>query len=52
MGKALSTLEQNLIIKGMTEEGYSLSQIARVVRLSHATICNRKKRMKEEGELS
>ena len=36
MGKALSTLEQNLIIK----------------RLSQQTICNRKKKMKEAGELS
>lgn len=52
MGKALSTLEQNLIIKGMTEEGYSLSQIAKVVRLSQPSICNRKKKMKEAGELA
>jgi len=52
MGRALSTAEQNLVIKGMTEEHYSLSQIASVVRLSQPTICNRKKRMKEEGELS
>lgn len=52
MGKALSTLEQNLIIKGMTEENYTLSQIQSVVRLSQQTICNRKKKMKEAGELS
>lgn len=45
MGKALSTLEQNLIIKGMTEEGYTLSQISAVVRLSQQTICNRKKKI-------
>lgn len=51
-GKALSTLEQNLIIKGMTEEDYSLSQIASVVRLSQPTICNRKKKLREAGELA
>lgn len=49
MGKALSTLEQNLIIKGMTEEGYTLSQISVVVRLSQQTICNRKKKIDWTG---
>ena len=49
MGRALSTLEQNLIIKGMTEEGYTLSQISVVVRLSQQTICNRKKKIDWTG---
>ncbi len=50
-GKALSTLEQNLIIKGMKEEGYSLAMISSVVRLSQPTISNRIKKMRINGEM-
>lgn len=50
-GKALSTLEQNLIIKGMKEEGYSLAMISSVVRLSQPTISNRIKKMRMNGEM-
>lgn len=49
-GKALSTLEQNLIIKGMKEEGYSLAMISSVVRLSQPTISNRIKKMRMNGD--
>lgn len=50
-GKALSTLEQNLIIKGMKEEGFSLAMISSVVRLSQPTISNRIKKMRMNGEM-
>lgn len=50
-GKALSTLEQNLIIKGMKEEGYSLAMISSVVKLSQPTISNRIKKMRINGEM-
>lgn len=50
-GKALSTLEQNLIIKGMKEEGFSLAMICSVVRLSQPTISNRIKKMRLNGEM-
>lgn len=50
-GKALSTLEQNLIIKGMKEEGFSLAMISSVVRLSQPTVSNRIKKMRMNGEM-
>lgn len=50
LGKALSTSEQNLVIKGMKEEGYSVAIISGVVRLAQQTIYNRLSKMKEQTE--
>ena len=49
-GRALSTQEQNFVIKHMRDEGYSLSVIATVVRLSGQTVSNRYKKLCEEAE--
>lgn len=40
-GRALSTSEQNDIIKGMLGDGYSVAVISTVTRLSQATVYNR-----------
>ena len=44
-GRALSTSEQNYVIKGMKDEGYSFSVISNVVRLSVPTVSSRYKKM-------
>lgn len=49
-GRALSTSEQNFVIKGMKEEGYSVAIISVVVRLAQQTIYNRLNKMKEQTE--
>lgn len=49
-GRALSTSEQNFVIKHMRDEGYSLSVIATVVRLSGPTVSSRYKKLCEEAE--
>ena len=49
-GRALSTSEQNFVIKHMRDEGYSFSVIATVVRLSGPTVSNRYKKLCEEAE--
>lgn len=43
--RALSTSEQNDIIKGMLEDGYSVAVISTVTRLSQATVYNRIKNL-------
>ena len=49
-GRALSTSEQNFVIKHMRDEGYSFSVIATVVRLSGPTVSSRYKKICEEAE--
>ncbi len=49
-GRALSTSEQNFVIKHMRDEGYSFSVIATVVRLSGPTVSSRYKKLCEEAE--
>ena len=49
-GRALSTSEQNFVIKHMRDEGYSFSVIATVVRLSGPTVSSRYKKLCEEVE--
>ena len=44
-GRALTTSEQNYVIKGMKDEGYSFSVISNVVRLSVPTVSSRYKKM-------
>ncbi len=44
-GRALTTSEQNYVIKGMKGEGYSFSVISNVVRLSVPTVSSRYKKM-------
>ena len=44
-GRALTTSEQNFVIKGMKDEGYSFSVISNVVRLSVPTVSSRYKKM-------
>ena len=44
-GLALTTSEQNYVIKGMKDEGYSFSVISNVVRLSVPTVSSRYKKM-------
>lgn len=44
-GRALTTSEQNYVIKGMKDEGYSFSVISSVVRLSVPTVSSRYKKM-------
>ena len=48
--RALTTSEQNYVIKSMKEEGYSFSVISNVVRLSGPTVSNRYKKLCEEAE--
>ena len=43
--RALSTSEQNDIIKGMLDDGYSVAVISTVTRLSQATVYNRIKKL-------
>lgn len=43
--RALSTSEQNDIIKGMLDDGYSVAVISTVTRLSQATVYNRIKNL-------
>lgn len=43
--RALSTNEQNDIIKGMLDDGYSVAVISTVTRLSQATVYNRIKKL-------
>ena len=43
--RALTTSEQNYVIKGMKDEGYSFSVISNVVRLSVPTVSSRYKKM-------
>ena len=43
--RALSTSEQNYIIKGMFDDGYSVAVISTVTRLSQATVYNRIKKL-------
>lgn len=44
-GRALTSSEQNYVIKGMKDEGYSFSVISNVVRLSVPTVSSRYKKM-------
>ena len=44
-GRALTTSEQNYVIKGMKDEGYSFSVISNLVRLSVPTVSSRYKKM-------
>ena len=43
--RALTTSEQNEVIRGMTEEGFSTTIIAQVIRTSPQTVCNRRQRL-------
>lgn len=43
--RALTTSEQNKVVKGMTEEGFSIAVIAQVIRTSPQTVCNRRQKM-------
>ena len=44
-GRALTTSEQNYVIKGMKDEGYSFSVISNVVRLSVPTVSSRYRKL-------
>ena len=44
-GRALTTSEQNYVIKGMKDEGYSFSVISIVVRLSYPTVKSRYRKL-------
>lgn len=44
-GRALTTSEQNYVIKGMKDEGYSFSVISNVVRLSYPTVKSRYRKL-------
>ena len=47
-GRALTTSEQNYVIKGMKDEGYSFSVISNVVRLSVPTVSSRYKKLTDQ----
>lgn len=44
-GRALTTSEQNYVIKGMKDEGYPFSVISTVVRLSYPTVKSRYRKL-------
>lgn len=43
--RALSTNEQNEVIKGMLDDGYSVATISTVIRIAQATVYNRIKKL-------
>lgn len=51
-GRALTVTEENEVIRGMSDEGYSASRISGVIRCSTQTVLNRRKKMEieEKGE--